>query len=222
MDRRVRVMLCEGRDDLAALRALVRAEVGPEFQEGRGREPMELRFESPRLVLRILQTMGKSELARRALNLQTAGERPDLIGVCFDPDRDTVGREFAFFVQSFDREARNHASALTSIGAGAYTFRQNNRDVSVLPAPWRLPDAARFDALPDDEQNLERVFIAGILETQSPHRAWAEDAVARLHAAAGDHGWKRAFRIWNAALFPDSESFVDRLLQAPRNPSDLP
>ncbi|HVE82483.1 MAG TPA: hypothetical protein VND93_06535, partial [Myxococcales bacterium] len=27
------------------------------------------------------------------------------------------------------------------------------------------------------------------------------------------HGWKRAFRIWCAALFPDSEAFVDRLLQ---------
>ncbi len=36
-----------------------------------------------------------------------------------------------------------------------------------------------------------------------------------LKKLAPSHGWKRAFRIWNAALAPKSEGFVDALLQQP-------
>jgi hypothetical protein len=37
--------------------------------------------------------------------------------------------------------------------------------------------------------------------------------MTELRKHAEDHGWKRAFRIWNAVLAPRSESFVEKLLQ---------
>ncbi len=46
-------------------------------------------------------------------------------------------------------------------------------------------------------------------------REWAERVTSEVRALAPDHGWKRAFRIWNAALSPEVQdaSFVDRLCQ---------
>jgi SOS-response transcriptional repressor LexA len=43
--------------------------------------------------------------------------------------------------------------------------------------------------------------------------AWAEEAMKKLHTLVKDKGHKRAFRLWTAALDPDSESFVARLFQ---------
>ena len=66
-----------------------------------------------------------------------------------------------------------------------------------------------------DEQNLERLLITGILraEASGALAMWAESSTTALLALVRKHGWKRAFRIWNAALAPKSEAFVDALLQ---------
>src|SRR2546425_170320 len=115
MQRRVRVALCEGRDDLAAIRALVRAEGCPPLVEATApREQWELRFESRDLVLRVIRAENaKSGLADRAVRLATASERPEIIAVCFDPDEDPAAREFRFFIDSFERVARGRTGPLS-------------------------------------------------------------------------------------------------------------
>jgi hypothetical protein len=118
----------------------------------------------------MISPKAKSGLAERTLDAAEKGasERPDQIGVCFDPDGDAPGTEFSFFQKDFARCARGRAGELRHLEGGRLTFRMRNRDVLVAPGPWR-----------------------------------------------GDHGWKRAFRIWNAAVKPDAEAFVDGLLQEP-------
>ncbi len=217
-----RIMVCEGKDDLAALRALLRAEGAIEVKGIKG-VPLSLsslRFEHKDVLLHVESVVGKSKLTERAVLLSegSASERPDMVAVCFDPDGDSEAKEFAFFKSDFKESAlkSRRAGELTSTD-GRLSFRINRRDVTVLPAPWRTPSDVAFDGLPTDEHNLERVLISGILDSALAPKlvTWAQDATAQIHALIGKHGWKRAFRIWSAALHPDSESFVDRLMQDP-------
>ncbi len=93
-------------------------------------------------------------------------------------------------------------------------LRINNRDVVLFAAPWRSVNAC-FAGLPD-EHCIERILIEGILQSRPQGdaiAAWATDATTKLSALVKDKGHKRAFRIWTAAIDPDSESFVARLFQ---------
>lgn len=86
--------------------------------------------------------------------------------------------------------------------------------VPILPAGWWAPDIG-FSTVCEAENCLERVLLGGILACDAGTRFadWVGAAVASLLQRVGDHGWKRSFRIWGAALAPTVESFVDRLLQ---------
>lgn len=211
-----RAIVCEGKDDLAALRAMLAVEGAT--QKRMGLPPGQVRFESDRVTLTLESVDGKSDLAERTLLAAEGGAigRPDMVLVSFDPDLDPQKREFEFFEKAFETGRKRRAGAITRISAGRLQFRIQNRDVTVLPAPWRCPEGATFAGLPADHC-IERVLIEGILKCrphQDPLTSWAEDATTRLHTIVATHGHKRAFRIWSAALFPDSESFVARLLEA--------
>lgn len=203
----------EGRDDVAALRILLRElGCGPDNRRTTTFAPSEgsrqLRFRTGDTLVLLQGIQGKSRLAADALLTLQGGatERPDALVVCFDPDVATEAEHFAFF----QREVPN----LSAGERGAYHLNVGNRDVKIVPAPWHRPDASSFASLPD-EHNLERILIGGLLASAEGARlrGWAEQSTTGLMSLVQRHGWKRAFRMWCAAVFPDSEAFVDRLLQ---------
>jgi hypothetical protein len=205
-------VVAEGPDDLAALRTLLReagAKVDGTIRDARS--PLSVGFGGSTLHIWAARS-GKSTLAERAIDAAegTAGVKPEVVAVCFDPDADSQAEEFAFFAHQFEAVRKARASALAADGS----VEISGRKVLLRPAPWRLQGAALFARLPN-EQNLERILLTGALQCGSIGglAKWAEDATAALTALVHDHGWKRAFRIWNAALRPKSEAFVDALLQ---------
>jgi hypothetical protein len=198
----------EGRDDVAALRVLLRElGCGPDERRTTTFAPSEgsrqLRFRTGDTLVLLQGVQGKSRLAADALLTLQGGatERPEMLVVCFDPDGATEAEHFAFF----QREVPSLSAGHLNVG---------NRDVKIIPAPWHRPDASPFASLPD-EHNLERILIGGLLACAEGARlrGWAEQSTSDLMSLVQRHGWKRAFRMWCAAVFPDSEAFVDRLLQ---------
>jgi len=203
----------EGRDDVAALRALLRElGCGPDERRTTTFAPSEgsrqLRFRAGDTLVLLQGVQGKSRLAKDALLTLQGGstERPETLIVCFDPDGATDAEHFSFFL----REVPN----LSAAEHGAYRLTMGTRDVKIVLAPWHRPDATSFASLPD-EHNLERILIGGLLASAEGTRlrGWAEQSTSNLMPLVQRHGWKRAFRVWCAAVFPDSEAFVDRLLQ---------
>lgn len=215
-----RYVVCEGPDDLGALRALVR-EIEPGCRPRGSKHERKVEISTSGMTLVLVAAEGaKSALAARVLDLAegTAEQRTDAIGVVFDPDSDRPDREFAFFKKDYDqlsvdqqrgsRLRRRKSEFVVTIG---------KREVRIIPGPWRPSQPAGFDDLPGDEQNLERVLIGGILgaSIEPSLQDWALESTRALRTLVRDHGWKRAFRIWNAGLQPKSESFVDKLLESP-------
>jgi hypothetical protein len=211
-------IVAEGPDDLAALRVLLRgigAEVKGTFHDA-NRNPLQVVLNGS--TVQVWAARGKKkELTERAIDAAqgTAAYRPEIVVVCFDPDTDPEPSEFQFFATHFEEVRGTRAGPLViDPTSGATTFQVGDRTVRVVPAPWRLDAAPGFAGLPN-EHNLERVLITGLLSVLSsdPRTAWAAQTTAALTALVSDHGWKRAFRIWSAALVPSAEAAVDALLQ---------
>lgn len=211
----LRAIVCEGKDDLAVFRELLLAEGAQKKTAGAPIAGSRVeRYETDRVQITLEERRGKSRLAELALDVAegSAGTRPDVVLVSFDPDLDPPAREFVFFERDVDGSKRGR---LAKSDDGQRTLRIKNRDVVLLVAPWRSSTAARFAGLPE-EHSIERVLIEGILASRpdaDPLAAWATEAMTKLHALVQSKGHKRAFRIWTAALDPDSESFVAHLFQ---------
>jgi hypothetical protein len=211
----LRAIVCEGKDDLAVFRALLIAgEARKKPPSGMPTAPRMERYETDRIEITLEHRDGKSMLVDLAYAAAagTAGVRPDMVLVSFDPDLDPPGREFSFFERDF--EARKQGQ-LRRNEAGQRVLRMSNRDVVLLPAPWRSSSASSFAGLPE-EHCIERVLIEGIVASRpssDPLTSWATDTTTKLHALVANKGYKRDFRIWTAGVDPDSESFVARLFQ---------
>ncbi len=211
-------VIAEGPDDLIVLRAMLRRAGGRcEGNARSGDQPMIVEINGSRLP--VYAARGKERLlAQRALDAATgiATHRADWIVVCFDPDGDRAEQEFAFFRRDFESLRKGSVGAL---GEDLH-FKNGDREVRIVPAPWRLDHPASVPGAPDDHQNLERVLLTGVLQAlqNDPLEAWAREATTSLMQIVADHGWKRAFRVWNAALRPktEHESFADGLLQEQR------
>lgn len=208
MARPTRAIVVEGPDDMFAVRALLRRfDGGGDLKET---SKNEWRAACADVDVVLLRAEGKGDLARRAAQSATAGTRPDRLAVCFDPDGDPPNKEFAFFEKAAGKELERDGNTLR-------LKIDKQRRVEVLPAAWRADDLERFDGLPD-HHCLERVLISGLISWDRAQPTsvgrWAEDATKAIFDALPTHGWKRAFRIWNAALKPDAEAFVDGALQA--------
>lgn len=205
-----RCIVCEGKDDLAAFRGLLIAEEARKLVKPGLRAE---HYETDRAEISLEARDGKSMLVELALAAATgtAGVRPDMLLVSFDPDLDAPAREFAFFEQEVERRKNGR---LTRDDDDRRVLRISNRDVVVLPAPWRSARPC-FAGLAE-EHCMERVLIDGILEGRpqgDPVTRWAVNATVELAKLVSKHGHKRAFRLWSAALDPSAESFVARLFQ---------
>lgn len=211
----IRAIVCEGKDDLAVIRAMLLAR-GAKKLDSPAASRTQQRFETDHLILSLESRDGKSELAKMVLDATqgTSSERPDRVMVSFDPDLDPPARELAFFEKAFEDLRRRRAGPLQHDDRGRLCFRVNDRDVLIFPAAWRS-SAQGFAGLPE-EHNIERLLVEGILAsrpTPDPMSTWVDDTTTALMALVKDKGYKRALRIWSAALAPDSESFAARLLE---------
>lgn len=216
-----RYVVVEGPDDAEALRALIYDGALGEARRlptrtGAPRGCFAVEFDRVRVSVEV-SGGGKSNLARRAIQLceGSASRRPDAVAICFDPDTDAPDVEWRFFEHDWKREGERERKAGPLVHQrGAWWAKIRGRDVRILPAPWRSGADAMFDGLPDDHC-LERVMITGLTRTSIENRVakWVEDATRDLVALVPEHGCKRAFRLWNAALHPDVESLVAKLLQ---------
>jgi len=213
----ISALVCEGRDDVAAIRALLKDRGATRRREdlARGLRPGVTPPEHWALgqALLIVQSAGaKESLAEAALDWAQGGasERPGRVIVCFDPDDDPASRELEFLLGGVQRAGRS--SDPERVGED-WRIRVSNRDVLLTPAPWRSSASAPFDHLPD-HHCLERVLISALKNSSIAEdlKAWTESSTSALSGLVNDHGWKRAFRLWSAAVDP-AESFVDRLLQ---------
>jgi hypothetical protein len=219
MDRkRIRYVVCEGPDDLGVLRSMLNERDGQ--NRCSGRKQSSIVYETEHVALRLeAAPNAKSGLASHVVDLAegAAGERPDAIGVVFDPDADPIPREFFFFERDYNliSTGARRGTTLQATPEG-YQVNINRRDVRILYGAWRANQPASFAGLPNDHC-LERVLIGGILDSRPDAllATWALDSTTALAELVQDHGWKRAFRIWNAALEPKTESFADKLLEAP-------
>jgi 5S rRNA maturation endonuclease (ribonuclease M5) len=98
-----RVIVCEGPDDLSALRDMVRRK-GASAEGPGSKHERRLVFRKGKIRLVIAMSRGgKSGLAQRTIDLteRTAEDRPDIVGVCFDPDDDGEASELGFFQAPF-------------------------------------------------------------------------------------------------------------------------
>jgi len=205
----LRVLVCEGKDDLAALRVLFRAAGAQDVPRDALRGP--LAFQAKGFTVEVHAAGGKDNIADRLLMLAqgAAATRPSRIAACFDPDRDIPELDRGFLKRDV-RFAAAVAADFSSVQVGHVS-------VPLALAAWRAPSDAVFDSADGAEHDLERVLIAGLLTqpAQTADHQWAEATTSTLLRLRADHGWKRALRILNAWHAPQvaDESFVDRLLQ---------
>ena len=185
-----RAIVVEGKDDVAAVRALLRADLG---LEARSQDPdrskgAPITFEYQDLVVDVYAAATKSGLATSAVDAaRGTGRRPDRVFVCFDPDRDGAGRELDFFARAFEREVeKRRAGPLTR--RDGRLLSQIQREIEIVSAPWRSEAEPTFDDAPHAERCLERVLIGGVLQSPgaSVHRAWAEQAAGDLAKVVGE------------------------------------
>jgi len=102
----LRAIACKGKDDLAVFRALLLVEEAKKknLPGTRSADSGVQRYETERVEIWLEERKGKSRLAEIALDVAegSAGTRPDMVLVSFDPDRDPPNRELVFFERDFE------------------------------------------------------------------------------------------------------------------------
>lgn len=223
-----RLILCEGPDDLNALRAVAQrlrwAQPAKAAGPGAGQERV-LKLVSGDVNIEIgvpskargASGEGKSVLARSlaenlgALRPQVgAGDegRVSLMAVVFDPDEEPAAR----FHAELEQAVRAHAPAWTlSSGPSPGTWRaerEAGEGVEIRAVHWRAPGGV-LDGLPD-HANLERLMCAVAA------RAYPEDLehVARWLGEINERrreggrkpaSWKAAVHVWLAAVYDKAD-----------------
>jgi hypothetical protein len=230
-----RIILCEGPDDLNALRAIAQhqrwasAVRGPTAAAGQERQVV-LTAGSYRIEIKAPSRAqgsageGKTALARTTAetlhNLAPQIGPPDeshvsLVAVAFDPDGDTVESFHAAVAGAIQA----HAPAWTLTGA-AGTWRAKRdagEEVDVRAVHWRAPGGV-LDGLPD-HANLERLLCAVAARAYPGDLAdvdrWLREMADRRRAAGRKPaGWKAAIHVWLAAVYEkvDQENAATRFL----------
>jgi len=223
-----RLILCEGPDDLNALRAVAQilrwarspATGGP----GAGQERVVLlQAGDARIEIKVPSKSrgavgeGKSVLARTAAEmlreLPPQVGSPDesyvsLVAVVFDPDE----KPAEDFHAELERSVRTHSLAWTLTRAGtASTWRaqrEAGEEVEIRAVHWRAPGDV-LDGLPD-HTNLERLMCAVAAKAwpdEVEHVArWLGEINGRRQAGQRKPAtWKAAIHVWLAAVYDKAD-----------------
>jgi hypothetical protein len=232
-----RLVLCEGPDDLNALRAVAQlqrwATSVPGVGAGAGQERVvSLQAGDARVEIKVPSQRrgatgeGKSALARAvAEELQDLrpqvdpedASRVSLIAAVFDPDGDAASAFHAEVAAAL----RRYSAAWTVTEAGApgvwRAAREAGEDVEVRAVHWRAPGGV-LDGLPE-QANLERLLCAVLAKAYPADDAhvarWlTEIGAARQAAGRKPPTWKAAIHVWLAAVYEkaDQDNAASRIL----------
>lgn len=207
-------VIVEGPEDVMVLRKWiqVRWPDATVTQEDRDRTGALVRRAAS--TLRVASAGGKSELARRVsdqIGRDTPREGLDVL-VAYDRDDETPEQAEKGLAEQF-RELEKHGRGGFE-QAPRWVLRKDRRDARISLARWETDSDRAFAGLPE-HFCLERVLIAAMLDAaRADLRGWAEESTHGLRRLVADHGWKRSFRIWGAALRPKvEESLYEALFQ---------
>lgn len=234
-----RIVVCEGPDDLNALRAVAQClqwaqpipSSGPGAGAGQERQLI-LRAGEDRVEIKVPSKArgatgeGKSALARMVadalFDLPPQIGPPDeshlsLVAVVFDPDEKPADD----FHADVERATRAHAASWTLTNAGTpgvwRAQREAGENVDVRAVHWRAPGGV-LDGLPD-HANLERLLCAVAArafpgDVEHVARWLAEINERRLAGQRKPATWKAAIHVWLAAVYEkaDEHNAASRLL----------
>ena len=223
-----RVVLCEGPDDLNALRAIAQhlrwSEPARAGVAGAGHERVVwLRTGDVRIEITVPSKSrgasgeGKSALAQGVA--EALRELPSQIGppdestlslasVVFDPDDQPVS---AFHVE-IERAIRERATTWSLAPGGApglwSATREAGETVEVRAVHWRAP-GEQLDGLPDHE-NLERLLCAVLAKAYPDDRdhmaRWLTEMGERRRSAGRKAAsWKAAIHVWLACVYDKAD-----------------
>jgi hypothetical protein len=224
-----RYILCEGPDDMNALRAVALrlrwATTTAATGVGAGQErAMSLRAGEVAIEVSVPSKTrgatgeGKSVLARSvADNLRALRPQPSptdesyvsLMAVVFDPDDKPATR----FHHEVARAIREHAPAWTlsdEATPGVWHARRGAEEIDVRAVHWRAPGEV-LGGLPD-HKNLERLLCAVLAKAYPEDK----DHVARWLTEIGERqrvtgrkpaGWKAAVHVWLATVYEKADEF---------------
>ncbi len=227
-----RIVFCEGRDDLNALRAVAQR---LRWAEPAGSDVRDLAValkaaDGTRIEIKVPSKArgatgeGKSALARAAAaelqilrpQVDPADEsRVSLVAVVFDPDEKAP----ADFHDDLTRAIREFAPAWTLTGtAGTWQAqREAAEQVEVRAVHWRAPGPV-LDGLPD-HVNLERLLCAVVAKAYPDDEAHVARWLTEMRARCTEAGrklptWKAAIHIWLAIVHEkaDEDNAASRFL----------
>jgi hypothetical protein len=213
-----RMVLCEGPDDVAALREIamgifgaVTPRPGVAWAESKagaagqargqlllaGRARIEIRAvkNAKSQIAKALAT----ELAQLPPQVESDGElRTRQVAALFDPDDEGAER----FFRDVEREVKRGATAwrLTELRGGVWMARRQSGERLLLRAvPWRGPGSPA-DGLAD-HQNLERLLCAIAARAYPAEAAMVERWLTEMsRMRATPPGWKAALHLWCALV----------------------
>lgn len=208
----LRHILCEGPDDLTALRAIAMHAFGAQIDRQPAQRAAGAGGEARKETLRTANTRveviagrsGKSalpkeiaaDLAQLPPQIEPQGEATvDIIAVVFDPDGDPE----ASFHREIEKNIAAHANHWTLVpqSPGAWTAtREAGEIVELVAIPWRAPGGV-VDGLPD-LRNLERVLCEVLARTFLPEAAIVERWLTEIQSRKP--GWKAAVHLWCALV----------------------
>jgi hypothetical protein len=208
----LRHILCEGPDDLTALREIGLHAFGAQLDRqssqrgaGAGGEARKalLRTATARVEI-VAGRSGKSALPREIAadlaqlppQIEPQGEATvDIIAVVFDPDGDPE----ASFHREIEKNIAAHATgwSLVPKASSAWTAtREAGEVVEIVAIPWRAPGNV-IDGLPD-YRNLERVLCAVLARAYQAEAAIVERWLTEIQTRKP--GWKAALHLWCALV----------------------
>lgn len=206
----LRYILCEGPDDLTALREIAIHAFGAQIDRqgaqrgaGAGGEARKalLCTASNRIEI-VAGRSGKSALPKEIAaylaqlppQIEPQGEvTVDLVAVVFDPDGDPE----ASFHRDIERATMATGWTLTPKSSGAWTAtRQPDEVIGLRAIPWRASGDV-IGGLPDF-RNLERVLCAVLARAYQPEAQIVERWLTEIRARSP--GWKAALHLWCALV----------------------
>jgi hypothetical protein len=220
----LRHVLCEGPDDLTALREIALYAFGAQIERapaqvsagGEARQAI-LRTGNTKTMI-IVGRGGKTrlpvELAADLAQLPPQMSPQDeaaveMIAVVFDPDGDPEET----FHKEIEAKVADAAPgwSLSPEGAGAWiATRGAGERVGVRAIPWRAPGGV-VDGLAD-HRNLERVLCAVLVRAYPGEAQIVGRWLTEIHAQGRAPGWKAALHLW-CALVKESANELNAAAQ---------
>jgi hypothetical protein len=208
----LRHILCEGPDDLTALRAIAMHAFGAQIDKQNARRGAGAGGEARKEALltataRVEVIAGRSgksalpkeiaaDLAQLPPQIEPQGEATvDKIAVVFDPDGDPEAAFHREIEKNVAAQAQGWTLAPKSPGAWTAT-REPGEVVEVVAIPWRAPGGV-VDGLPDF-RNLERVLCEVLARAYQTEAEIVERWLTEIQSRKP--GWKAAVHLWCALV----------------------